>query len=190
MKRGLLASFLWLLLIFPAGAEMVTFAEFSLGVGVQTIEDDGEEKGAVTQVTKVAGGVQPLPFITASAGLWFWDAREAEKEENEEQDGTHPNLEFYGVSASWDVTLKVPFDNDYSSLAVGPYYRYGHHCWSAAIDGLVQPWAKKGCSALQSFGVLLPSVNEEGASVYFEITATEFDEVDSTTLQVGVMVPY
>jgi len=170
-------------------AETVTYGEFSLGVGVQTVDDDGEERGAVTQLTKIGAGIQPWSFVSAGFGIWLWQAREAERRENEEN-GDEENLEFYGGSASWEVTLKVPFDNDHSDLAVGPYYRYGHHCWSAAIDGLVKPWAKKGCSVLQSVGVLLPSLNEQGAVVYFEVTDTEFDDVDSSTLQIGVMVPY
>lgn len=177
-----------LLMLANTHAETVPFGEFSLGIGVQSIEDsDGESHGAVSQLTKVGVGVEVLPMLSLNGGVWVWEARESSSDEGDQDE---QRIEFNGVSLGWDATLKLPFPLEHSSLSGGPYVRFGRHCWSAVVDGLVKPWAKQGCSVIRSLGVVLPTLNEQGAVVYFEFTDTDFDTVESDTLQVGVLVPY
>lgn len=169
-----------LMQVLPAYAEPEPYVDLALGLGVHVLEDTDE--GAASRLIKTAVGVQWLPFISTQVGLWHWSSEKDERSEEEEQQPT-----FDGVSASWEILLQTPLNNQYSSISYGPYYRFGRHCWSAVMTGLVQPWSKEGCSDLQTLGFTFPSgkETENNAALYIEFSRTDLDGLSSSSLQLG-----
>ena len=95
-------------------------------------------------------------------------------------------IQFDGVSAGWEVTAQIPLSTD--DIPIGPYVRYGGHCWAATISGLATPWAKSGCSDLTAVGIAFSSdARRRGqAAAYVEFSRTRFDEVTSGSVVVGI----
>jgi hypothetical protein len=88
------------------------------------------------------------------------------------------------------VAVQWPIENGDSQLSSGPYYRYGRHCWSAVLTGLMQPWSKNGCSDLNTLGFSFPSATAEKAALYIEFTRTDFDDLSSSSLQLGAKLAF
>jgi hypothetical protein len=54
----------------------------------------------------------------------------------------------------------------------------------------VQPWSKEGCSQLQTLGFVFPSTVEDMAAMYIEFTRTDFDDLTSSSLQLGAKLAF
>jgi hypothetical protein len=165
-------------------ADVIPFGDIAVGLGVQTLEDTGE--GAVSFLMKGGFGLQVLPFLSVQASLWGWTG------DNYQYNGTTEEakvVSFDGISASWEATFQIPFPNPRSDFRAGPYYRYGQQCWSAILSGLMQPWSGKGCNDLHAFGVVFPSSDKTRAAFYLEASQTNFDDLDSNAIQMGVKIP-
>jgi len=171
-----------------AFAAPVTYVDLALGLGVHVIE--GSDQGAASELIKAGIGVQWLPFLSTQIGIWSWSSEDqAERDPNEDSERQNVGL-FDGLSASWEMAVQWPIDNADSVLSSGPYYRHGRHCWSAVLTGLVQPWSKKGCSALNTVGFSFPTATEENAALYIEFTRTDFDDLFSSSLQLGAKLAF
>lgn len=167
--------------------EIVPFGDFSLGLGVQSL--DNTEEGTVSFVMKGGAGFQLWSFLSVQASLWAWQGNDGGAQESQESEDRR-NISFEGISASWEATLQLPFDNVKADFPAGPYYRYGQQCWSAVLTGLMESWSGRGCSRLQSIGVVLPSTHKTRAAFYIEASQTNFDDVASDAIQIGVKVPF
>jgi hypothetical protein len=167
-------------------SEIVPFADFSLGLGVQTLSDSDE--GAVGHVSKAGMGLQLLSFVSVQASLWAWRSNNQSTESSE--DGETDNMSFESLGVSWEVTLQLPFPNPESDFRSGPYYRFGKQCWSAVLSGVLQPWSGRGCNDLHAIGVVFPSTHKTRAAFYIEALQTDFDDLESDSIQVGVKVPF
>lgn len=165
-------------------SEVVPFADFSLGLSVQTLADSDE--GAVGYVSKAGLGLQLLPFISVQTSLWAWRSNNQSTESS--QDDTD-DMSFESLSVSWEATLLLPFTNPKSDFRTGPYYRFGQQCWSAVLSDVLEPWSDRGCSDLHAVGFVFPSVHKTRAAFYIEALRTDFDNLESDSIQVGVKVP-
>jgi hypothetical protein len=179
-----------ILLYFPltSMSAPVTYVDLALGLGVHVLDDS--DQGAASKLIKAGIGVQWFPFLSTQAGIWSWNSEDQSKRRPED-DSERKNVGlFNGLSASWEVVLQLPVENAGSKLSAGPYYRYGRHCWSAVLTGLLQPWSKKGCSDLNTLGFSFPVVKEKNAGVYIEFTQTDFDDLSSSSLQLGAKLAF
>lgn len=188
--NSLRVSFLFLCIITESVAAPVAYADLALGVGVHVLEES--DQGATSKLIKAGVGVQWLSFLSTQLGVWSWNSEEQEKEkertlEDAERDRTGV---FDGLSGSLEVALQWPIDSTSTQLSVGPYYRYGRHCWSAVLTGLLQPWSKEGCSELNTLGFSFPMAREQNAGVYLEFTQTDFDDLSSNSLQFGAKLAF
>jgi hypothetical protein len=176
---------LWML---PSAShsEVVPFGDLSLGLGVQTLSDSDE--GAVGYVSKAGVGLQLLPFISVQASLWAWGSNNNQSTESSEDDETD-NMSFESLGVSWEATLQLPFPNPKSDFRSGPYYRFGKQCWSAVLSGVLQPWSGRGCNDLHAIGLVFPSTRKTRAALYIEALQTNFDNLESDSIQVGVKIP-
>lgn len=178
----LLASFLGLSLNTPASnAEISTFAEAAIGLGVQSLHDE-EDRAAASKVVKLAGGVQLLPILSTSVVAYSWGVVQDDQREDA--------VQFDGISIGWEVVAHVPLSS--ANIPLGPYVRLGGHCWAATVSGLAQPWAKNGCSDLTAAGISFSTNRKrrgEGA-LYFEFSKTRFDEVTSGSIIAGVKTSF
>lgn len=165
-------------------SEVIPFGDFSVGLGVQTLEDTNE--GAVSYLMKGGIGWQLFPFMNVQASLWGWTGDNYQSNGSDEEPTV---VSFDGISASWEATLQIPFENPTSDFYAGPYYRYGQQCWSAILTGLTQPWSGKGCNDLHAIGVVFPSADKSRAAFYLEVSQTDFDDLASNAVQIGVKVP-
>ena len=190
---------LWLLLVFGAlpltsYSEVIPFADFSLGLSVQTLdssyEDDEEDNddGTVSYVAKAGIGLQLSSFMSVQTSLWGWSSNTDKSRDSSDDDDTS-NLTFEGLSVSLEATLQLPFSNEHSDFHSGPYYRFAKQCWSAVLSGLVKPWSGRGCNDLHAVGIIFPSTHRTRAAFYIEVVQTEFDELQSDAVQIGVKVP-
>ncbi len=68
--------------------------------------------------------------------------------------------QFGGISAAWDITLRLPLAN-----GVGPWVRYGRHCWVHGGGGLVGRWLLT--HAQRQFNFPLP--NQRDVVLFAEI---------------------
>lgn len=188
--RNSIVFSLWVLLCFPltAVSAPVAYVDLALGLGVHVLDDS--DQGAASKLIKMGVGVQWLPFLTTQAGIWSWNSQNNSKDIPEEDTEENRVGLLNGLSASWEVALQWPIDNAGSKLSAGPYYRYGRHCWSAVLTGLLQPWSKKGCSDLNTLGFSFPVVKEKNAGVYIEFTRTDFDDLSSNSLQLGAKLAF
>lgn len=161
-------------------AQPQTFVEGSVGLGIQTLQDtkDSENNSVASKVLKLGVGMQLLPVVSTNLALYSWGV----VQDNQRED----TLQFDGISAGWEVTAHLPLSND--DLPVGPYLRYGGHCWAATIVGLATPWAKSGCSDLTAVGISFSSDSRRHgqATAYFEFSRTRFDDVTSGSLVFGI----
>jgi hypothetical protein len=179
-----------ILLYWPMSAlsAPVTYVDLTLGLGVHVLEESGE--GAASKLIKAGMGVQWFPFFSTQLGVWSWNS-EAQSDRASEADSEQDKVGLFdGLSASWEVVLQWPIDNKGSLLSAGPYYRYGQHCWSAVLTGLVEPWSKKGCSELNTVGFSFPTEKSENEGVYIEFTRTGFDDLSSSSLQLGAKLAF
>lgn len=173
-----------LLLNINAVAAPVVYADLALGLSVHVLENSDE--GAVSELIKTGIGIQLFPYLSTQLGIWSWSSEDQSKRESDEYDVGY----FDGLSASWEVALQWPIANKGGLLSAGPYYRYGRHCWSAVLSGLVQPWSKKGCSGLNTVGFAFPNGENENAGLYVEFTRTDFDDLSSSSLQLGAKLAF
>ena len=152
-------------------------AALALGFSLQQFEDDettGEERDSMlTNVMYANGSVEWLPGVSTGVGLWLWG--NGDRNENAEV------AEFDGVSAAWDITLRLPL-----AQGQGPYVRYGRHCWSAAVSGLLDPWAEDGCSMMKGGGFNFVVQNRSRMALYVEYIATDFRDIETDSLIAGV----
>jgi len=169
-------------------AAPVTYVDLALGLGIHVLEDS--DQGAASKLIKTSIGVQWFPFISTQIGVWSWASEDQTKRESEEDSETDNVGMFDGISGSWEVALQWPIDNDSGALSAGPYIRYGQHCWSAVLVGLVQPWSKRGCSNLNTLGFSFPSREEDYTGLYIEFTQTDFDDLISSSLQLGAKLAF
>ena len=162
----------------------VPYVDFALGLSVHVLEES--DQGAASQLLKTAVGIQWLPMISTQVGMWHWSGAEESNEEEKEK------TSFEGISASWEVVLQAPFESKNDVFNYGPYYRLGRHCWSAVLTGLVQIWSKEGCSKIQTLGFVFPSVQyeDENAVLYMEFTRTDFDDLSTSSMQLGAKLPF
>lgn len=183
LRRSLLLLML-LPLSFVSRAEVVPFGDFSVGLGVQTLDDTGE--GTVSFLMKGGVGWQLFPFMSVQTSLWGWTGDTYQSNGADEE----PTIvSFDGISASWEATFQIPFPNPKSAFRAGPYYRYGQQCWTAILTGLLQPWSGDGCDDLHAFGIVFPSSDKSRAAFYLEASQTDFDDLSSNAIQMGVKVP-
>lgn len=169
-------------------AEAVTYVDLALGVGVHVLEDS--DQGAVSQLLKTGIGVQWTPFLSTQIGIWSWSSEDQSKRQAEEESEAYKVGLFDGLSASWEVALQWPIDNGSGLLSAGPYVRYGQHCWTAVLAGLIQPWSKKGCSNLKTVGFSFPTAQSDDAGLYIEFTRTDFEDLMSSSLQLGAKLAF
>jgi hypothetical protein len=169
-------------------AAPVTYVDLALGLGVHVLE--GSDQGAASKLIKAGIGVQWFPFISTQVGGWSWSSEDQAKREAEEDSEAYKVGLFDGISVSWEVALQWPIDNAGGALSAGPYVRYGQHCWSAVLAGLAQPWSKEGCSNLNALGFAFPLGEGEDAGLYIEFTQTDFDDLTSSSLQLGAKLAY
>lgn len=164
----------------------VPYVDFALGLSVHVLEES--DQGAASQLLKTAVGIQWLPMISTQVGVWHWSGNEESNEEEEENEKAN----FEGISASWEVVLQMPFESKNDVFNYGPYYRLGRHCWSAVLTGLVQVWSKEGCSKIQTLGFVFPSVQyeDENAALYIEFTRSDFDDLSTSSMQLGAKLPF
>ena len=187
-KSALLALLLFSLLLslpLASSANSITYVDLALGLSIHVLEDSNE--GAASEVVKAAVGVQWLPFLSSQVGIWSWYGEEVDSNKNSVGDDV---ASFDGLSASWEVALQLPLEDKYSDFSIGPYYRFGRHCWSAVISGLIQPWSKEGCSPLQTLGFVFPTIEDKWAVVYVELTRTDFDDLTSSSFQLGAKLAF
>lgn len=182
----------------------VTYVDLAIGMGIHKLDgsDSGigsdsspdvsekEEQGAVSRLIKLGMGVQWFPFLSTQIGIWTWNSNEQSERMSEENSEYHRVGLFDGVSSSMEVALQWPVDNPGTELSAGPYYRYGRHCWSAVLTGLLRPWSKEGCSNLNTIGYTFPIYSEESSGVYVEYTRTNFDDLSSNSLQIGAKLAF
>lgn len=169
-------------------AAPVTYVDLALGLGVHVLDDT--DQGAASKLIKAGMGVQWFPFLSTQVGIWSWNSEDPSKRESEENFEQKKLGVFDGLSSSLEVALQWPIENAGALLSAGPYYRYGRHCWSAVLTGLLQPWSRKGCSDLNTLGFSFPVPKEKNAGVYIEFTQTEFDDLSSRSLQLGVKLAF
>lgn len=179
-----------ILLCFPLAtmSAPVTYVDLALGLGVHVLDDS--DQGAASKLIKAGLGVQWLPFLTTQVGIWSWNSADNAKDDPEDEADENRVGMLDSLSASWEVAVQWPIDNGRAQLSAGPYYRYGRHCWSAVLTGLLQPWSKKGCSDLNTLGFSFPMVKEKNAGVYIEFTRTDFDDLSSSSLQLGAKLAF
>lgn len=175
---------------FPriAIAAPVTYVDLALGVSVHVLEES--DQGAVSELIKTGIGVQWLPFLSTQIGVWSWSSEDQSKRQAEEESEAYKVGLFDGLSAFWEVALQWPIDNGGGLLSAGPYVRYGQHCWTAVLVGLIQPWSKKGCSNLKTVGFSFPIAQSDDAGLYIEFTRTDFDDLMSSSLQLGAKLAF
>ncbi len=166
----------------------VPYVDLALGLGVHVLE--GSDQGAASRVIKAGIGAQWFPFLSTQVGVWSWNSEDQSKRDPNEDSERRKVGMFDGLSASWEVAVQWPIKNSDSLLSSGPYYRYGRHCWSAVLTGVVQPWSKNGCSDLSTLGFSFPTATKENAAVYIEFTQTSFDDLSSNSLQLGAKLAF
>ncbi|MFT7409470.1 MAG: hypothetical protein ACI9EX_000041 [Oleispira sp.] len=188
MKSCLFCSATLLYLPMAALSAPVTYVDLTLGVGIHVLEES--DQGAASKLIKVGTGVQWTPFLSTQLGVWSWNSK-AQSDRASKGDSEQDKVGLFdGLSASWEVVLQWPIDNKGSVLSSGPYYRYGQHCWSAVLMGLVEPWSKKGCSELNTVGFSFPLKKAKNEGAYIEFTRTEFDDLSSSSLQLGAKLAF
>lgn len=162
----------------------VPYVDLALGLSVHVLE--GSDQGAASQLIKTAVGVQWLPIISTQIGIWHWASEE------ESEDAEQERVSFEGISASWELTLQAPFESKNEVFHYGPYYRFGRHCWSAVLSGLVQIWSEEGCSKIQTLGFVFPSVEyiEKNAAFFIEFTRSDFEALSTSSMQLGAKLPF
>jgi len=166
----------------------VPYVDFALGLSVHVLDES--DQGAASQLLKTAVGIQWLPMISTQVGMWHWSGTEESNEESNEEEKEKASFE--GISASWEVVLQAPLESKNDVFNYGPYYRLGRHCWSAVLTGLVQVWSKEGCSKIQTLGFVFPSVQyeDENAALYIEFTRSDFDDLSTSSMQLGAKLPF
>jgi hypothetical protein len=176
----------------------VPYVDLALGMGIHKLDRsdnssenyEEEDQGAVSRLIKLGLGVQWFPFLSTQVGIWTWNSDQQSKRMPEDDAEYQRVGLFDGVSSSMEIALQWPVDNPGSKLTAGPYYRYGRHCWSAVLTGLLRPWSKEGCSNLNSMGYTFPLHSEETSAVYVEFTRTDFDDLSSNSLQFGAKLAF
>ena len=164
--------------------EVIPFGDFSVGLGLQTLDETGE--GTMSVLMKGGLGWQLLPILSVQASLWGWTGDTYQTNSS----GEDPTIvSFDGLSVSWEATLQIPFENPKSDFRAGPYYRFGQQCWTAMLTGLLQPWSGDGCDNLHAVGVVFPSIDKTRAAFYLEASQTDFDDLASNAIQMGVKIP-
>lgn len=190
MKQGIYSQYRALSLLSAllfstvCSAAPVSYVDLALGLGVHVLDDS--DQGAASEVIKVGVGIQWLPFVSTQLGIWSWSSGDQKESETEQDEVGN----FDGLSASWELVLQLPMENKGADLTAGPYFRYGRHCWSAVLTGLVKPWSKSGCSDLSTVGFSFPSGVEKNAGLYIEFTRTAFDDLFSSSLQLGARLAF
>ncbi|WP_189386738.1 outer membrane beta-barrel protein [Bacterioplanes sanyensis] len=170
-----------LLLSAQASAETGFYGDIAVGLGVQTIDrsqQEDEDRSALTDVAKAGGGVQITPFFSVGAALWLYGQGSKAGEDV---------AQFDGVSAGVEATAYLPLNvwlGDANGPVVGPYVRYGHHCWAASVVGIAKPWDDDGCSPLVAAGFSFRTARR--AALYAEYSRTEFDEITSGSIIAGL----
>lgn len=182
--KGRYSTGLWFLLLsllfVPAAAQAWQpqgYAALALGLSTQSIPeertDDGESDTLLTDLVYARGGIEWIPGVSTGLGLWLW----GDKNINENAESP----QFDGISAGWDVTLRLPLAN-----GVGPWVRYGRHCWSTAVSGVLEPWSDDGCSSMRSAGFNFPLPNQHDVVLFAEYSTTEFNDIDADSIIAGV----
>lgn len=188
IKIRIFSLAIFLSMPMPALSAPVTYVDLALGLGVHVLE--GSDEGASSKLIKAGIGVQWFPFLSTQLGVWSWNSK-AQSDRASDDDSEQDKIGLFdGLSASWEVALQWPIDNKDSPLSAGPYYRYGQHCWSAVLTGLVEPWSKKGCSELNTVGFSFPMPKAKNAGAYIEFTRTGFDDLSSSSLQLGAKLAF
>ncbi|MGK0247711.1 MAG: hypothetical protein ACI910_000438 [Oleispira sp.] len=188
VKSRLFCLVIFLYCPMAALSAPVTYIDLALGLGVHVLGESDE--GAASKLIKAGMGVQWFPFLSTQLGVWSWSSK-AQSDRASEDDSEQDTIALFdGLSASWEVVLQWPIDNTGSPLSAGPYYRYGQHCWSAVLTGLVEPWSKKGCSELNTVGFSFPMAKATNEGAYIEYTRTRFDDLSSSSLQLGVKLAF
>ena len=179
--------------------QLVPYVDLGFGLSVHVLPDSDE--GATSRLIKTGLGVQWLPFISTQLGLWHWsdDGRAddtstkntANDSEASDSVKSKERPTFEGLSASLEVIVQWPLSSQYTQLSYGPYYKYGRHCWSGVVSGLLQPWSKEGCSDIQSAGFTFPSNNRRSGDLvlYLEYSQSTLENLSSRSVQIGAKLP-
>lgn len=176
--------------------KLVPYVDLGFGLSVHVLPDADE--GATSRLLKTGLGMQWLPFISTQLGLWHWseagkgrrnDSANSSQQQASEDEQDPPTFE--GLSASLEVVLQLPLQSQNTQLSYGPYYKYGRHCWSGVLSGLVQPWSKEGCSDIQSAGFTFPSSNKRsgGLVLFLEYSQSTLEDLSSRSVQMGAKLP-
>lgn len=183
----ILAMVITLLFSSLANSAPVPYVDLALGLGVHALDDS--DQGAVSNLIKTGLGVQWLPYLSTHVGVWLWSSKEQQNREAQEAQDYRRGY-FDGLSTSWEVSLQWPLENKNALLAAGPYFRFGRHCWTAMLTGLLQPWSKEGCSGLKTLGFAFPEGVNKNAALYVEFTRTDFDDLRSSSVQLGAKLAF
>lgn len=153
------------------------YVEGDTGFGFQSLDSDGLTE--VSERLHLGVGLKLYEFLYVGFGVNGWFDYEAE---DETEDDKNTGVTFSGWSTGFDARLHlIPGDTS-------PYVRFGHHCWSASVGGLLSPWEKEGCSNYWGGGLNIISVsrnNGKKTSVYGEILQISFEDVEAINLVLG-----
>lgn len=176
--------------------KLVPYVDLGFGLSVHVLPDADE--GATSRLLKTGLGMQWFPFLSTQLGLWHWSG-EGGRERNDDDSSSKQQASsdkqdpptFEGLSASLEVVLQLPLQSQNSQLSYGPYYKYGRHCWSGVVSGLVQPWSKEGCSDIQSAGFTFPANNKRSAGLvlFLEYSQSTLENLSSRSVQIGAKLP-
>lgn len=171
---------------------LVPYVDLGAGLGVHFLPET--EEGATSRVLKTAVGVQWFSFISTQIGLWHWSGQNnaATKDTTASDSSEDAPINFDGISAAMEVTLQLPIASEKSALSYGPYIRYGRHCWSGVLSGVIEPWSKEGCSNLHSAGVVFPTSSRlSGDTVwYLEFSHSSLKRLTTRSVQVGAKLAF
>lgn len=169
----------------PVSAWPTPYAGLAAGVSRQEIpaaDNDGVAEKILTENLYAQGGVEWLPGISTGLAVYLWGDRNV----NNRSDV----LQFDGISAGWDATLRLPLEVLGLNPGSGPYWRYGRHCWAASATGTFDPWSQKGCSAMETWGINFPLPPYPELVIFLEYSQTGFRDIDSRSVLAGVQARF
>lgn len=158
---------LWVLVVLSFGASSVlaeSAAYFSAAgnVSIHNMDKTEEDKQISSgDGLSLALGVEMLPILSFEVEASAWYPRE-----NEEYDFT-----FVGMSIGSNAVLHFP--------KVGPYAKFGRHCWGVSVTETPDSWDGSGCSNSMAGGILFDGY-------FFEVSRKRYKKVDSWFFSAGV----
>lgn len=185
MKQLLLIVFGAVISVHAMSWQPAPYAGLSAGISWQQFPDanTAEENDTVTtEALYAAGGIEWLPGISTGLTAYLWGDRNVNQ--------SSEVLQFDGISAGWDVTLRLPLEILGLNQGSGPYWRSGRHCWAASATGALDPWAEKGCSDIDAWGINFPLPDQTDLVIFVEYSETDFRDIESRSVLAGVQARF